>query len=156
MSASASRRQPPSGAMSRLTPGLAGALALALVWSLLWGGWHRALHGGVPPHPAQDVPAWSAMQASVPGVAGAAPGTARAVSPVAAGHDASGHDAFGHQAGSDDCRLLDQASLADALATALPVVLPPLPAPGTTLAVERQRIAAIDPPAYQARAPPRG
>ena len=146
MSASAPRLRSLRGSMTRLKTGLAGALALALVWSLLWGGWHRAMHGGAPAHPAADATGLAAMHASAPSKADAGPGTKLW----------PGHDESGHEAGSDDCRLLDQASLGDALATALPVVGSPPPAPDTVPASSHLRIAVVDPLAYQARAPPRG
>lgn len=127
--------------VARLRRGVAGGLVLALVWSLLWGGWHRALHGDPLAHARAS--AYATVHALAHGLA------------PASSHETADHDATGHEAGSEDCRLLDQLLLVDAL-----VSVPTLVAdvPGHTAAcksVDPAAVATAALRAYQARAPPR-
>ncbi len=69
---------------------------------------------------------------------------------AASGHQADG----GHDAGSGECRLTDQAGLADALHGALVPTLPQLPGATAPCAVAGRGHAAAQASAYLARAPP--
>lgn len=134
----------PRDGVMRQRRALAGALALALIWSLLWGGWHRALHADHLAHARAQVPVIAA---------GSSLANGRAVAP-ASSQEPAAPDATGHEAGSEDCRLLDQLLLVDALAS-VPVLAdaPPTEAAACP-SVDPATAAARAPLPYQARAPP--
>jgi hypothetical protein len=143
----ATLRTLPQEGVTRQRRALAGALALALLWSLLWGGWHRTLHGD-PLASAQ------ARQHALTNGAVLPVGGHTAAAPTSSQQPAA-HDATGHEAGSEDCRLLDQLLLGDALvfgatlAAVLPVETVACPS------VDSAAVAARETLSYQARAPPR-